>query len=39
MHIVSGRVIRGVTEGDADPRVFIPYLVEDFSSGEFPIDG
>jgi aryl-alcohol dehydrogenase len=38
LHIVSGRVIRGVTEGDSDPAAFIPYLVERFLAGDFPID-
>jgi aryl-alcohol dehydrogenase len=38
MPIISGRVIRGVTEGDADPQQFIPYLVERFLANEFPID-
>ena len=38
LHIVSGRVIRGVTEGDSDPAAFIPYLVDRFLDGEFPID-
>jgi aryl-alcohol dehydrogenase len=36
--LVSGRMIRGVTEGDSDPSAFIPYLVERFMAGEFPID-
>jgi aryl-alcohol dehydrogenase len=38
MSILSGRVIRGVTEGDSDPARFIPYLVDQFMSGAFPID-
>jgi aryl-alcohol dehydrogenase len=38
LHIVSGRVIRGVTEGDSDPATFIPFLVDRFLAGEFPID-
>ena len=38
LHMVSGRVVRGVTEGDSDPAAFIPYLVERFMAGEFPID-
>ena len=38
LHIVSGRVIRGVTEGDSDPAAFIPYLVDRFLEGQFPID-
>jgi aryl-alcohol dehydrogenase len=38
MHMISGRVIRGIIEGDADPVRFIPFLVERFLEGEFPID-
>jgi len=38
LHMVSGRVIRGVTEGDSDPASFIPSLVDRFIAGEFPID-
>jgi aryl-alcohol dehydrogenase len=38
MHLISGRVIRGIVEGDADPPSFIPFLVEQFREGKFPID-
>jgi aryl-alcohol dehydrogenase len=38
MHMISGRVVRGVIEGDADPERFIPFLVERFLEGKFPID-
>jgi aryl-alcohol dehydrogenase len=38
MHMISGRVIRGVVEGDADPPMFIPFLIEKFLEGKFPID-
>jgi aryl-alcohol dehydrogenase len=38
MHMISGRVIRGVVEGDSDPATFIPYLVDQFMEGHFPID-
>jgi aryl-alcohol dehydrogenase len=34
----SGRTIMGITEGDADPHVFIPYLVDKFMAGELPLD-
>jgi aryl-alcohol dehydrogenase len=34
----GGRSIRGVLEGDSDPRVFIPTLVEHFLAGRFPFD-
>ncbi|MDB6103683.1 MAG: xylB, partial [Gammaproteobacteria bacterium] len=35
---MSGRQIMGILEGDANPGSFIPYLVERFMAGEFPID-
>jgi aryl-alcohol dehydrogenase len=38
MHLISGRVVRGIVEGDADPPSFIPFLVERFREGKFPID-
>jgi aryl-alcohol dehydrogenase len=38
MHMISGRVVRGVVEGDANPPEFIPFLVDKFLAGEFPID-
>ncbi len=38
MHLISGRVVRGIVEGDADPPSFIPFLVEQFRAGKFPID-
>jgi aryl-alcohol dehydrogenase len=36
--MISGREIRGVTEGDSDPASFIPWLVDQFMEGRFPID-
>jgi aryl-alcohol dehydrogenase len=36
--MISGREIRGVTEGDSDPARFIPWLVDRFMDGRFPID-
>ncbi len=38
MALIRGKVIRGVVEGDADPQAFIPYLVDEFMAGRFPID-
>lgn len=35
---LAGRTVRGITEGDADPHQFIPYLVERHLAGELPID-
>jgi aryl-alcohol dehydrogenase len=38
-HILSGgRVIRGVVEGGAEPRSFIPQLIEHWQAGRFPFD-
>lgn len=34
----GGRVVRGVVEGDADPGVFIPRLIELYQAGRFPFD-
>jgi aryl-alcohol dehydrogenase len=36
--IQQGRTIRGVIQGDSEPDRFIPYLVDRFVAGEFPID-
>ncbi len=38
LNMIPGREIRGVTEGDSDPATFIPYLVDAFVDGRFPID-
>lgn len=38
LHMISGRVIRGAVEGEADPVSFIPFLVDKFLKGQFPID-
>ena len=34
----AGRTVRGVIQGDSRPEQFIPYLVELFVAGKFPID-
>jgi aryl-alcohol dehydrogenase len=34
----SGRTVMGIIEGDADPHVFIPFLVDEFMAGELPFD-
>lgn len=36
--MLVGRKIVGVTEGDSDPRSFIPLLAERYRAGTFPID-
>jgi aryl-alcohol dehydrogenase len=38
MHMISGRTVMGVINGDPDQQVFIPHLVDLFMSGKFPID-
>jgi aryl-alcohol dehydrogenase len=34
----GGRTIRGVIQGDSQPRAFIPQLVDLFMAGRFPLD-
>lgn len=34
----GGRAVRGVVEGDADPDLFIPRLIELHQAGRFPFD-
>jgi aryl-alcohol dehydrogenase len=36
--LTGGRTIRGIIEGDANPDVFLPKLVDLFVKGKFPID-
>jgi aryl-alcohol dehydrogenase len=36
--LISGRVVRGVVNGDCDPAVLIPQLVDWYMEGAFPID-
>ncbi|MBB35117.1 MAG: alcohol dehydrogenase [Hirschia sp.] len=36
--LISGRVIRGVVNGDCDPTLLIPKLVDMYLEGTFPID-
>lgn len=36
--MISGRVIRGVVNGDCDPAELIPQLVDMYLAGTFPID-
>jgi aryl-alcohol dehydrogenase len=33
-----GLTIRGIIEGDADPKAFIPYLLDLHGQGKFPFD-
>ena len=36
--LISGRVIRGVVNGDCDPAVLIPQLIDWYLEGKFPVD-
>ena len=36
--MTAGRTIRGIVEGDANPDVFIPRLIELYKQGRFPFD-
>ena len=37
-HLLLGRRLSGVIEGDADPRDFVPVLIELYRAGKFPFD-
>jgi aryl-alcohol dehydrogenase len=37
-HLLLGRRLSGVIEGDADPRKFVPQLIELYRNGRFPFD-
>jgi aryl-alcohol dehydrogenase len=37
-HLLLGRKVRGVIEGNSNPDVFIPQLVDWFMDGRFPFD-
>ena len=36
--LVPGRKIIGISEGNSDPRTFIPRLIKDYEEGRFPFD-
>lgn len=36
--LVPGRKIIGISEGNSEPRVFIPRLIQDYEEGRFPFD-
>lgn len=36
--LLNGRTIRGVIQGDSDPRAFLPRLVELHESGQLPLE-
>jgi aryl-alcohol dehydrogenase len=37
-HLLTGRSIIGVTQGEANPQEFIPYLAQLFMEGKLPVD-
>ena len=37
-HLLVGRRLSGVIEGDANPMAFIPRLIELYRAGKFPFD-
>ncbi len=37
-HLLLGRRLTGVIEGDADPRAFLPVLIDLYRAGKFPFD-
>jgi aryl-alcohol dehydrogenase len=37
-HLLLGRTLTGVIEGDADPHTFIPELIELWRAGKFPFE-
>ena len=36
--MLEGKTIRGIVEGEVDPLVFIPTLLEHYKNGNFPFD-
>ncbi len=36
--MLGGRTVRGIVQGDSDPRVFIPRLIDAYRDGRFPLD-
>lgn len=37
-HLLLGRRLSGVIEGDADPQTFVPTLIDLYKQGKFPFD-
>lgn len=37
-HLLKGRSVRGIVQGDSNPDIFIPRLVDFFMRGSFPFD-
>lgn len=38
MHMLFGRTVRGILQGDSRPKDFIPKLISLYNQGKFPID-
>ena len=36
--LVLGLTVKAIVEGDSDPDVFIPQLIELYQAGKFPVD-
>jgi aryl-alcohol dehydrogenase len=37
-HILPGRTVRGIIQGDSVPQKFIPQLIDWYVDGRFPFD-
>jgi aryl-alcohol dehydrogenase len=37
-HLLFGRTVRGILQGDSNPKEFIPQLIEHYQAGRFPVD-
>lgn len=37
-HLLAGRTVKGIMEGDSDPYTFIPHLIDLWQQGKFPFD-
>ena len=37
-HLLFGRTVRGILQGDSKPKKFLPQLIKLFNEGLFPID-
>jgi aryl-alcohol dehydrogenase len=37
-HLLNARTVKGIVEGDSNPAVFIPQLIELYKQGRFPFD-
>jgi aryl-alcohol dehydrogenase len=37
-HLLDGRTVKGIVEGDCIPEIFIPQLIDLYKQGKFPFD-